>query len=83
MQQTRDQRLIRQALRERSLLNRLEAAGFKLEAKSEVNANAKDNAEHKGGVVAFDHDIIDTLLNARPFDPHQRPWYTGATAWMT
>jgi len=35
-------------------------------------------ALEEGGVVAFDHDIIDTLLSARPFDPHRRPWYSGA-----
>jgi two-component system sensor histidine kinase/response regulator len=40
-----------------------------------------------GGVVAFDHDIIDTLLSARPFDAHQRPWYSaardaGRTVWV-
>ncbi|HEU5098876.1 MAG TPA: cache domain-containing protein, partial [Roseiflexaceae bacterium] len=41
----------------------------------------------EGGVVAFDHDIIDTLLSARPFDAHVRPWYiaardTGQTVWV-
>jgi two-component system, sensor histidine kinase and response regulator len=41
----------------------------------------------EGGVVAFDHDIIDTLLSARPFDAHQRPWYSaardvGRTVWV-
>jgi two-component system sensor histidine kinase/response regulator len=40
-----------------------------------------------GGVVAFDHDIIDTLLGARPFDAHLRPWYgaaraAGRTVWV-
>jgi two-component system sensor histidine kinase/response regulator len=44
-------------------------------------------ALEEGGVVAFDHDIIDTLLSTRPFDPHKRPWYTGArdagrTVWV-
>src|SRR4051812_25119459 len=32
----------------------------------------------EGGVIAFDHDIIDTLLSPRPFDAHQRPWSTAA-----
>jgi two-component system sensor histidine kinase/response regulator len=41
----------------------------------------------EGGVMAFDHDIIDTLLSARPFDAHMRPWYaaardTGQTVWV-
>ena len=35
-------------------------------------------ALEEGGVIAFDHDIIDTLLSARPFDAHQRPWYSSA-----
>src|SRR5262249_34262806 len=40
-----------------------------------------------GGVVAFDHDIIDTLLSDRPFDAHTRPWYiaardAGHTVWV-
>jgi two-component system, sensor histidine kinase and response regulator len=44
-------------------------------------------ALEEGGVVAFDHDIIDTLLSTRPFDAHQRPWYTaardaGRTVWV-
>jgi len=44
-------------------------------------------ALQEGGVVAFDHDIIDTLLNTRPFDALQRPWYTaardaGRTVWV-
>jgi len=44
-------------------------------------------ALEEGGVVAFDHDIIDTLLSARPFDAHLRPWYsaardTGQTVWI-
>src|SRR6185503_17370364 len=44
-------------------------------------------ALEEGGVVAFDHDIIDTLLNTRPFDAHQRPWYSaardsGRTVWV-
>jgi len=30
-----------------------EASGFKLAAKSEINANPKDNADHKGGVWAL------------------------------
>lgn len=30
-----------------------EASGFKLEAKSEINANPKDDAQHKGGVWAL------------------------------
>ena len=38
-------------------------------------------------MVAFDHDIIDTLLSARPFDAQQRPWYiaardAGHTVWV-
>ncbi|MEO7913498.1 MAG: cache domain-containing protein [Roseiflexaceae bacterium] len=44
-------------------------------------------ALEEGGVVAFDHDIIDTLLNTRPFDALQRPWYiaardAGRTVWV-
>src|SRR5215213_9913609 len=44
-------------------------------------------ALEEGGVVAFDHDIIDTLLSTRPFDAHQRPWYSSArdsghTVWV-
>jgi predicted methyltransferase len=30
-----------------------ERAGFKLAAKSEINANAKDKADHEGGVWAL------------------------------
>src|SRR5215207_8943753 len=41
----------------------------------------------EGGVVAFDHDIIDTLLSTRPFDARQRTWYrsardSGRTVWV-
>jgi two-component system sensor histidine kinase/response regulator len=40
-----------------------------------------------GGVIAFDHDIIDTLLALKPFDARTRPWYIGArdagqTVWV-
>jgi two-component system sensor histidine kinase/response regulator len=40
-----------------------------------------------GGVMAFDHDIIDTLQAVKPFDAHTRPWYTAArtsghTVWV-
>jgi two-component system sensor histidine kinase/response regulator len=40
-----------------------------------------------GGVIAFDHDIIDTLNQAKPFDPRTRPWYVtartaGHTVWV-
>jgi two-component system, sensor histidine kinase and response regulator len=35
-------------------------------------------ALEEGGVIAFDHDIVDTLLSTRPFDAHQRPWYSAA-----
>src|SRR5689334_6337476 len=40
-----------------------------------------------GGVIAFDHDIVDTLIQARPFDPRTRPWFTSArdaghTVWV-
>src|SRR5215217_101085 len=40
-----------------------------------------------GGVLAFDHDIIDTLIQAKPFDPRTRPWFTSAreaghTVWV-
>ncbi|MFN8568770.1 MAG: ATP-binding protein [Kouleothrix sp.] len=34
----------------------------------------------EGGVIAFDHDINDTLLQVQPFDPRTRPWYTSARA---
>lgn len=40
-----------------------------------------------GGVIAFDHDIIDNLLPLHHFDPRIRPWYTSArvaghTVWV-
>jgi predicted methyltransferase len=35
------------------LVAQVEAAGFKLEASSEINANAKDTADHPGGVWAL------------------------------
>jgi two-component system sensor histidine kinase/response regulator len=40
-----------------------------------------------GGVAAFDHDIIDTLLQRESFDVRSRPWYlaardTGHTVWV-
>jgi two-component system sensor histidine kinase/response regulator len=40
-----------------------------------------------GGVIAFDHDIIDKLMPHRPFDARTRPWYTSArvaahTVWV-
>ena len=40
-----------------------------------------------GGVIAFDHDIIDTLIQVKPFDPRTRPWFTSAheaghTVWV-
>ncbi|MCS6842299.1 MAG: ATP-binding protein [Roseiflexus sp.] len=31
-----------------------------------------------GGVIAFDHDIIDVLDAIKPFDPRQRSWYVAA-----
>lgn len=31
-----------------------------------------------GGVIAFDHDIIDVLEAIKPFDPRQRSWYIAA-----
>ncbi len=31
-----------------------------------------------GGVLAFDHDIIDVLDAIKPFDPRQRSWYIAA-----
>jgi two-component system sensor histidine kinase/response regulator len=40
-----------------------------------------------GGVMAFDHDIVDTLLSEKPFDARTRPWYitardAGHTVWV-
>jgi two-component system, sensor histidine kinase and response regulator len=40
-----------------------------------------------GGVMAFDKDIIDTLMAVKPFEAHTRPWYvaasaTGHTVWV-
>ncbi len=40
-----------------------------------------------GGVLAFDHDIIDILDAIKPFDPRQRSWYiaareAGKTVWV-
>jgi len=32
----------------------------------------------EGGAIAFDHDIIDTLIEAKPFDPRTRPWFISA-----
>ena len=40
-------------MHEAAVIKMVEAAGFKLAAKSEVNANPKDNANHKGGVWAL------------------------------
>jgi predicted methyltransferase len=40
-------------MHEKYVIGLAEAAGFKLAAKSEVNANAKDTADHKGGVWAL------------------------------
>ncbi len=39
-----------------------------------------------GGVVAFDHDIVDVLIAIKPFDVRTRPWYikardSGHTVW--
>lgn len=39
-----------------------------------------------GGVIAFDHDIIDNLSAIKPFDVYERTWYTearnaGRTIW--
>ncbi len=35
-------------------------------------------AFEEGGVIAFDHDIIDVLEEIKPFDPRQRSWYIAA-----
>jgi len=40
-------------MHEKYVIGLAEAAGFKLAAKSEVNANPKDTADHKGGVWAL------------------------------
>jgi predicted methyltransferase len=40
-------------MHEAAVIKMIEAAGFKLAAKSEVNANPKDKANHKGGVWAL------------------------------
>ena len=57
-----------------------------------VDANPLVNigyvALERGGVVAFDDDVvIDALLKIQPFDPRTRPWYTAAreqrvTVWV-
>ncbi|QGZ40772.1 putative methyltransferase [Pseudoduganella flava] len=41
-----------------------EAAGFKLAAKSEVNANPKDTADHKGGVWALPPTLANKDVDA-------------------
>lgn len=40
-------------MHEAAVIAMVEAAGFKLAAKSEINANPKDNAQHPGGVWAL------------------------------
>ena len=40
-------------MHEKYVIGLAEAAGFKLAARSDVNANTKDNADHKGGVWAL------------------------------
>ncbi len=40
-------------MHEAYVIKMLESAGFKLAAKSEINANPKDTADHKGGVWAL------------------------------
>ena len=40
-------------MHEKYVIGLAEAAGFKLAAKSEINANPKDTADHKGGVWAL------------------------------
>ena len=40
-------------MHEAYVIKMIEGAGFKLAAKSEVNANPKDHADHKGGVWAL------------------------------
>ncbi|MES2149834.1 MAG: methyltransferase [Pseudomonadota bacterium] len=40
-------------MHEAAVIKMIESAGFKLAAKSEVNANAKDTADHKNGVWAL------------------------------
>lgn len=44
-------------------------------------------ALEEGGVVAFDHDIIDIISDIKPFDPRTRSWYVaarnaGKTVWI-
>ena len=51
-----------------------EGAGFKLAAKSEVNANPKDKADHEGGVWALpptygNKDKVRAKLEADPMRP--------------
>lgn len=41
------------------VINLAESVGFKLAAKSEINANPKDNADHKGGVWALPPTYIN------------------------
>ena len=40
-----------------------------------------------GGILATDHDIINTLTAIKPFDPRERSWYKAArearqTVWV-
>jgi predicted methyltransferase len=51
--QTQDARASTGYMSERYVIGLAEAAGFKLAAKSEINANPKDKADHKSGVWAL------------------------------
>ena len=50
---TQDEKASSGYMHEKYVIGLAEAAGFKLAAKSEVNANPKDTADHKGGVWAL------------------------------
>lgn len=44
-----------------------ESVGFKLEAKSEINANPKDTADHKGGVWALPPTLINKDIDRQKY----------------
>ena len=50
-------------LHEAWVIKTIESAGFKLVAKSEVNANPKDKADHKGGVWALPPTLTNAALD--------------------
>ena len=58
------------------MIKLVESAGFKLAAKSEINANPKDNANHKSGVWSLPPTLAD-----KDERPRRRTWRSAkATA---